>query len=630
MCGLAGAAGLIDQAAIDTVGAMNVAQKHRGPDAHGFYQSGRGEFGVALAHRRLAIIDLSPEANQPMQERRSGCVIVFNGEIYNYAELREELTKAGARFETQGDTEVILQAWVHWGPDAVKRFRGIFAFALWDPRVRQLHLVRDALGIKPLYWALRGKTVYFASELRALLDGGHPRRLDVEGVASFAWHGFVRGPGTIIAGVHLLPAATTLTLSTPGEVPRPQAWWTLPQAAPGTISQEQLAATLRDTVRMQLVSDVPLAVFLSGGIDSSAVAALACQAGGGQIHTFNVGFDEPALDESASAAKVAAQLGTAHQTLRIGAADFQRLLPDALASLDQPTFDAINTFVVSRAVRSAGITVALAGTGGDELFGGYKSFIDLPRGMRLPRPAALGMMAHLLVSATTRAALALGGVPPQTRWGKLADVLRADSLVALYQASYALFSSELYAELTKKLPTRWPHGLSTEQEALLSPLAHGATLHAISNLELSSFIGERLLRDTDAASMASSLEARVPLLDHVLIETVAGVTEAERFEPLGRKQALRTAALGNLDPALFERPKSGFVLPIETWCRQTLKDTLDATFADAPGFERVGLDPRAAAAVWHSFCARRPGIYWSRVWALFVLVDWCRRHRVSL
>lgn len=630
MCGVAGAVGFIDDAAVEAVAAMNLAQRHRGPDGDGFFQSGRGEFEVALAHRRLAIIDLTTEANQPMVEPDSGCAIVFNGEIYNFAELRRELAARGATFRTQGDTEVILQAWARWGPDAVRRFRGIFAFALWDPRVRQLHLVRDALGIKPLYFAVRGKTLYFASEVRALLAGGQPRRLDPDGVASFTWQGYVRGPGTIVDGVRLLPAASTLTLKAPGQLPEPQTWWALPRAAPGTVSSEQLAHTLRETVRMQLVSDVPLGIFLSGGIDSSAVAALACEAGQGRIHTVNIGFDQAALDESAYAEKVAAQLGTSHQTLRIGGEDFERLLPDALGSLDQPTFDGINTYLVSRAVREAGMTVALAGTGGDELFGGYKSFVDLPRGQRLPRSASLGLAADLLAQLATRAALALGEVPPQTRWGKLADVLNAEDLVDLYQASYALFSSQLYGELTQALPVHWPRGLSPSQLAGLKALAQGPALHAISNLELASFIGERLLRDTDAASMAASLEARVPLLDHVLIETVAGLSEKDRFEPLGRKQALRTAALGKLDPALFERPKSGFVLPIEAWCRKTLKGAMDDVFANGPAFTRVGLDPRAAAAVWKSFGAGRPGIYWSRVWALFILSDWARRHRVSL
>lgn len=634
MCGIAGAVGLIDDNVGGAVAAMSLAQQHRGPDGEGTFRSGTGDFEVALAHRRLAIIDLSTNANQPMREPITGCVVVFNGEIYNFAELRKELEARGAVFRTHSDTEVILHAWVAWGPDAVKRFRGIFAFALWDPRARSLSLVRDPLGVKPLYWALRGKTLYFASEVRALLDGGQPRRLDRTGLASFIWQGFVRGPATVVEGVTLLPAASTLTVTAAGDVPQATTWWSLPRAAPGTTSRARLAEVLRDTVRMQLVSDVPLAVFLSGGIDSSAVAALAVEAGAGAVRTVNIGFDEAALDESRHAAAVAAALHTEHQSLTITGADFERQLPDALASLDQPTFDGINTYLVSRAVRQAGMTVALAGTGGDELFGGYQSFLDLPRALRLPRGGllggALGAGAHVLARGATKAALALDQVPPQTRFGKLADVLGAADLVALYQTSYALFSGELYAELTAPLRLRLREGLTDAQRRRLAPLIDGPVLHAVSNLELASFIGERLLRDTDAASMAASLEARVPLLDHVLIEAVAGMDERERFHPLGRKQALRAAALARLDPQLFERPKQGFVLPIESWAKQTLRRTMDETFGDARALAAVGLDARSVRALWRSFTAGRPGIYWSRVWALFVLVDWARRHRVTL
>ncbi len=626
MCGVAGVVGRVDESVVDALSAMSAAQRHRGPDGEGVFVSGRSDFDVALAHRRLAIIDLSAAANQPMHDQASGCVIVFNGEIYNFAALRQQLEAGGARFATHGDTEVILQAYLA----AVPRLRGIFAFALWDPRSRVLHLARDPLGIKPLYWAQRGSTVYFASEVRALLAGGQPRMLDPEGIASFAWQGFVRGPGTIVRGVELLPAASTLTFSASAMRPEPRTYWRLPRAAPGTVSREELASTLREAVAMQLVSDVPVGVFLSGGIDSSAVAALACEAGRGAVRTFNIGFDESALDESRFADQVAEQLGTEHRTLRVSATDFRRSLPDALGSLDQPTFDGINTYLVSRAVREAGITVALAGTGGDELFGGYKSFVDLPRGQRLPRLPGMGLAMHLLTSAATRGALRFGEVPPQTRFGKLADVVRAPDLAALYQASYALFSSELYHALTARLSPRSRLGLSREQHDALARLSQGPTLHAISNLELASFIGERLLRDTDAASMAVSLEARVPLLDHVLIEKVAGLDERERFWPLGRKQALRTAALHKLDPAIFERPKSGFVLPIEAWCRQALKATMDEAFADQAAFLRVGLEPRVVAALWRSFCAGRPGIYWSRIWALYVLADWSQRHRMSL
>jgi asparagine synthase (glutamine-hydrolysing) len=637
MCGLVGAAGLIDDASVAAVARMNDAQAHRGPDGHGAWTSaqGSGLFDVSFGHRRLAIIDLSPAGAQPMHEPQSGCVITFNGEIYNYLELRHELEAKGAQFVSNSDTEVILRAYVAWGIDgAVRRFRGIFAFALWDPRERTLHLARDPMGIKPLYWRVSERRVYFASELRALLMCGTPRKLDATGVASFLWHGFVTGPSTIIEGVRLLPAASYMTLRDGKLSPEPTQYWQLPAEHAGATSEEALAHTLRETVRMQLIADVPLGVFLSGGIDSSSLAALACEVAPSAVKTFNVGFDEPELDESRHAEAVARALGTEHRSLRITESDFRLQLPAALAAIDQPTFDAINTYLVSRAVRDAGVTVALAGTGGDELFGGYRSFRDLPRAARLPVPAALGALAHAVAGVVTAGALGLGGVPPQTRWGKLADVLSAGGdLVDLYQSSYALFSSELYARLAARV---LPHagvsrGLTAQQRADAETLTRGQpSLHAVSLLELRSFIGERLLRDTDAASMAAALEARVPLLDHKVIEAVAGVSPMQRFEPLGRKALLRRCALGKLDARLFERPKSGFVLPIDTWCRRSLREPMDALYRDRALCERAGVCNRTALALWRSFQAGRPGIYWSRVWAIYVYLHWCEQQRVSL
>jgi asparagine synthase (glutamine-hydrolysing) len=639
MCGLVGAAGLLDSKTLEAVARMNDAQVHRGPDGQGSWSSApqgtSGDFEVALGHRRLAIIDLSPGGAQPMHDGQTGCVLVFNGEIYNYRALRDELVKRGDQFSSTSDTEVILRAYAAWGLGAVTRFRGIFAFALWDPRTRALHLVRDPMGIKPLYWTVRGRTVYFASELRALLAGGAARRLDPSGVASFLWHGFVVGPQTMIDGVRLLPAAAHVTLTAGDLSPEPTLYWRLPAAREGSTSVEALGETLRETVRMQLISDVPLGVFLSGGVDSSAVAALACEVAGGAVKTFNIGFDEPELDESRYAAEVARGLGTEHRALRITEDDFRRQLPQALDAIDQPTFDAINTYLVSRAVREAGMTVALAGTGGDELFGGYRSFVDLPRAARMPAlPHMVGSAVHAVANAVTQGALALGEVPPQTRWGKLADVLTSGGdFVELYQSFYALFSSELYERLAAPVAARaqLQHGLTAEQLAASRALTGGQrTLHTVTLLELGSFIRERLLRDTDMASMAVSLEARVPLLDHAVIEAAAGVRQEERFLPLGRKEVLKRAALSRLDPKIFDRPKSGFVLPIDAWCRRGLRATMDQLYRDDGLCARAGVDAKAAGALWRSFQAGRPGIYWSRVWAIFVLLHWCARHEVSL
>lgn len=671
MCGIAGAIrripGGVDASSRPRNGRiagfverMSQAQCHRGPDGSGLWQSSAQE--VVLGHRRLAILDLSPAGAQPMVDTESGCAITFNGEIYNFLEIRRDLETLGETFSSSGDTEVVLKAHKRWGIDAVKRFRGIFALALWDPQARAVHLVRDQMGIKPLYWTtIRDshadeEIVLFASEVRALLaSGAVPRRLDPSAIASYLWHGFVIGPNTIVEGVHLLPAATILTIEM-NHRPDPsrqnsrkmRRYWQMPSSAGRKSTEDDLRDELRNTVRMQLVADVPVGVFLSGGVDSSAVAAQASDVAPGAVHTFTIGFDVAAYDETHYAQQVAEAIKSHHTSIVLTEQTFQAQLPDAFTAIDQPTFDGINTYFVSRAARNAGMTVALAGTGGDELFGGYRSFIDLPRVLRasawLPMPGARGITRRAMDCALTRGSRlassltwdALGIAPPQTRWGKLGDVLRAaPDVLDLYQVFYALFTRETQATLADSMVRQHLQqqhcGLPTDVAlAWRQRIDDSGLLHAISTLELSSFIGERLLRDTDAASMAVALEVRVPLLDHVLLEAVAGIEPSRRFHPVGRKQLLRDVALSRIDPTVFDRPKSGFVLPIDTWARRRLQPQMEAVFIDPQLAGRAGLRSQALKTLWSSFVDGRPGIYWSRIWALYVLLSWCQTHDVSL
>jgi len=642
MCGIAGAVGVLDAEVIEAVRRADARQVHRGPDAAGFWCSSAAGPGAVLAHRRLAIVDLSPEANQPMVDRATGTAIVFNGEIYNFPDLRRTLEAEGLAFESRSDTEVLLRAWLRWGEGCLSRLRGMFAFAVWEPRARRVVLARDRLGIKPVYVARvprpAGDVVLFASELRALLATGLVgRRLDETGLETYLWHGFVVGPGTLLRGVRRLEPGTWLSLGLEGGLSeREGRFWSLPAFAPGGGDPEALGAELEAAVRMRLVSDVPLGIFLSGGVDSSAVTALAVRSGGGAIRTFNVGFEEARFDESAHARAVAERLGTQHAELRLAPAAFAASLDSALRAIDQPTFDAINTYVVSRAVREAGITVALAGTGGDELFGGYTSFRDLPRLARASR--LLRVVPRAFLSAAARAlARAIfgrsGAAPPQLRFAKLGDLLAQQGrLVDLYQLCYALFTPAFLRELAPGLDwARTRSGLPAPRaEALEAAIAGSPMLHAISMLELSSFIGERLLPDTDAASMAVALEVRVPLLDHRVVELLSAVDPVQRFEPIGRKRLLRQLALGDLDPALFERPKQGFVLPIEEWLRAALGRRVEETLLDADTCRSVGLEPTTVERLWRAYREEAPGIYWSRPWSLFVLLDWCREHGVAL
>lgn len=645
MCGIAGAIGALNDELQRVVAVMSGAQVHRGPDSGGIWTSpacsdGRG---ACFAFRRLAILDLTSDGDQPMRDEATGNVIVFNGEIYNHAEIRRELEAAGDVLRSRSDTEVLLRAYGRWGEACLDKLRGMFAFAIHDARRRVVVLARDRLGIKPLYYTQvdtpRGSALLFASELRSLLASGSiARQLDRSALSTYLWNGFVLGSQSIVAGVRELEAGcvATIDLARPDVVAR--RYWRLPQARASAGTPSELRATLLETVRQHLMSDVPVGVFLSGGIDSSAIASLAVRSGASDVRTFNVAFDEAQFDESKHARAVAQALGTRHEEIRLDERAFADGLDDALGALDQPSFDALNTWFVSRAVRRAGVTVALAGTGGDELFGGYKSFRDLPRARRAQRlssalPQSLVRRAARSLAHTGARGPRNAEVPPQTRWGKLDDLLATDgSWVELYQVSYALYTRAFLERIAPELgDLHSRYGIEPELRTQLeSWIERAPELHAISMLELHMFLGQRLLRDTDAASMAVSLEVRVPLVDHRVVEVVAALDERTRFEPLGTKRCLREIGLEGLDPALFERPKSGFVLPIERWCRAHLSQRIAATFADRHACAAAGLESKALTQLFDAYLAGAPGLYWSRVWAPFALISWCQRHKVSL
>jgi asparagine synthase (glutamine-hydrolysing) len=644
MCGIAGIIGRLDAPNYAALQRMSNAMRHRGPNADGEWfsdQDDRG-WGALLAHRRLSILDLSVAGAQPMVDPVTGHVIVFNGEIYNFADLRQRLEAQGETFSSTGDTAVMLRALGLHGSDAVSWLRGMFAFASWDPKHRRLLLARDPLGIKPLYLARSsdpgaGWSLAFASELRALLASGllGTPQLDPQAVASTVWNGFVVGPGTAVKGVELVSPGQLMEFDVSGREVRREDYWCIPENSPAPdMDDDTLAEILEDGLRLHLVSDVPLAVLLSGGVDSSAMANLAQRAAQTRVHTFTLAFKEQDFNEGAVARRVADAIGTEHHEVTLTEESFVANLDAALDSLDQPTFDALNTYYISQAIRSAGFTVALSGTGGDELFGGYRSFRDLPilhgwlrRMGWLPRNLQL-TAARL---ATWRLHRSRASVAPQTRWSKLPDMLgRGDDLLGLYQLAYTLFlpgfqrellASDFVEPLSDGLPSFVRRRLSAETRGR-SPLS------AISVMEQRIFLGERLLRDNDVASMASSLEQRMPLVDSVLFESVDRLPETARYQPLGRKAALRRIGLRGLDPALFDRPKRGFVLPFDRWIKRGLKDAMDETLRDPHAVASAGLDPDAVARLWRAYLDGAPGLYWSRVWSVYILIRWCHRNAV--
>lgn len=645
MCGIAGIIGRIDNTNQGALRRMGTAMCHRGPDGEQSWISPADSEGMGclLLHRRLAILDLTDFAAQPMVDPVKKHVIVFNGEIYNYNLLRDELVAAGEKFESTGDTAVMLRALALWGPRAVERLRGMFAFGLWNPEARQLTLSRDPLGIKPLYVCTNpdanGKwRLAFASEVRALLASGlvASPALDQAAVASVVWNGFVMGPGTIVRGIEQLWPGQVVVHDRAGRRLSEENSWHIPPPATGKPCDEaELREALQLSVKEHLISDVPLGVFLSGGVDSSAIANLAQRVSGTPINTFTLTFDESEYDEGPIAKQIAAMIGTHHHESRLTEEKFRANLDAALDSLDQPSFDGINSYYVSRAVKEAGLTVALSGAGGDELFGGYESFHQLPRLLRFMNSA--GYAPGILREAGARFVDLLAGrgrgvIRPQTRWAKLPDMIRrGPDVVGLYQTIYSLFRRDFQRQLLAV-----PAGVAVDglpaamRDRLALEIAHRSPLEAVSVLEQRCFLGERLLRDTDAASMAVSIETRLPLVDRVLVETVTRIPDDRRFLPPRRKQMLRNIGLEGLDLKLFDRPKSGFVLPFDKWIRRGLTKTMADTLLAPELCRSVGLNPETVGRLWKAFQSGQRGLYWSRIWAIYMLLRWCSRHNVKL
>jgi asparagine synthase (glutamine-hydrolysing) len=650
MCGIAGIIGRVGEANLSALAKMNRAMRHRGPDDEGTWSSPAGADGLGcmLTHRRLSILDLSPAGHQPMIDPVGGQAIVFNGEIYNYVDLRHELVAGGHEIKSTGDTAVMLRALAVWGTDAVRRLRGMFAFGMWDQKTRRLLLARDPLGIKPLYLCQNPEpdgdwSLMFASEVRAILASGLLKnpRLNPAAVSSVVWNGFVVGPQTAVVGIDSLPPGELIEFDERGRTSGSQQFWTFPHDRSQSASEADAAHAIEESVRLHLASDVPIGVFLSGGIDSSAVANLAQRQSQTPVHTFTLVFEEEKFNEGPHAAKIARAIGTHHREIMLTESRFIQTLQEAIGSLDQPTFDGLNSYFVSRAVREAGLVVALSGTGGDELFGGYTSFSRLPRLLRLFGGDGLHRKpARVLAAGAASAAVAVArrgrgsSVGSQTGWVKLPDILaQTPNLTAMYQLAYSLFLPKFQRELLGEAcrATASDDGLNDPFRRRLSGELDGRSpLSAIGTLEHRLFLGERLLRDTDAASMAVSLETRLPLVDQNVSEAIEGVDEAARFEPLGRKAMLRRIGLRGLDPNLFERPKSGFVLPFDAWIRRGMGPAVSESLLDASRVSASGLESRAVAKLWNAFNDGHRGIYWSRLWAIFALVDWCHRYGVLL
>jgi len=626
MCGLAGIVSLGGEASkvLDAVGRMTDAMRHRGPDDGAMRLLSDAAPVVAFGHRRLSIIDLSANGQQPMTDAASGTSIIFNGEIFNFRALRAELQAHGHVFQTLTDTEVILRGYLAWGEHVVARLNGMFAFAIWDGRNRGVLLARDALGVKPLYVHEVAGKISFASEVRALLaSGGVERRLDLDGVRSYLAYGSVQHPLTLVRGVRSLAPGHLAWVREGAMLVRP--FWTLPLTrdgeAPRQLSLPAIREALVEAVQSQLVADVPLGAFLSGGIDSSAIALLMREGGASDVRTFNVCFADAAYDERTFARRAAEAAGAVHHDIEFGVDEFHDQLPTALAAYDQPSVDGVNTWFISRAVRAAGLTVALAGVGGDELFVGYGGFAKARRAEWATN------LSHL---APKPVRIAIGKRMQRLGWSE--GLRKAGALLSTPLPAYFSVRRVFGPVVADRLlaPEHRDGGVETWtaiQLASLDDALHSSDpINRISALELRTYMLSTLLRDTDQMSMAHALEVRVPLIDQSLVEVILPLPGESKLSRTTPKPLLVDPLNGMIPDECVHRPKRGFTLPYAEWLRQGA----GAEAVEARLGSRDGLGPLDRHQVDLMRADFRDGrVGWSRVWGLFVLADWCARHEIT-
>ena len=631
MCGIFGIVSREGDVSRDVLARALKCLAHRGPDDSGAVVidgSASAPCQLGFAHTRLSIIDLSPLGHQPMQDPVSGNCIVFNGEIYNFRELRKELEAAGVEFKSHSDTEVILAAYRVWGESCLTRLGGMFAFALWDAPRKRLLLARDPMGIKPLYYHQSKQNFIFASEVRTLLQTGLvARKADPTGVLSYLEFGSVYEPWTIVEGVMAVPPGHVLTVEN-GSVSSREYWNPLKasrtesnaSSGNGIATADQLPGILRDAVLSHLVSDVPVGVFLSGGIDSSALVAILSH-NGVRANTFALVFHEKEFNEGQYSREIARRFGTEHQEIPVSQQDTLAVLPEALCAMDQPTIDGVNTYLVSAKTRAAGVKVALTGLGADEMFAGYSNFRRVPkmevlseRFGRLPRLARRPLSASVALFA---------GKGDRSR--KLAQLATGhDSIVHPYFLVRTLFGA---AEREALFST--PDYQASQQSldrVLQESVTAGESLdpvNRVSYLESHFYMRNTLLRDSDFMSMAHGLELRVPFLDRALVEACFRIPGDKKLQG-DRPKSLLLANLGvELPSEIVNRPKRGFTLPFERWLRGEMRPVVEDALLNS-GWDQTSISASAVREVWNRFLTGETS--WSRPWSLFVLKRWCEQN----
>lgn len=647
MCGIAGFLGAPGESSSGeiekTVRKMGERLVHRGPDADGAWAD--PDAGIALAHRRLSIIDLSPAGAQPMHSADGRWVIALNGEIYNFPDLRAELEGTGARFRGHSDTEVFVEAVSAWGFErALERANGMFAFALWDRRERRLHLARDRIGEKPLYYGRIAAGWLFGSELKALRHHpGFDAELDRDALALFFRHGYVPAPWSIYRGIHKVVPGAVVTVAH-GAEPIERRYWSAadawergarhPFAGAAEAARDQLETLLRDSVRIRMHADVPLGAFLSGGIDSSTIVALMQAQSSRPVRTFTIGFREDGFDEAKMAKEVARHLGTEHTDLYLSGEDALAVVPRIPELYDEPFADSsqIPTFLVSRLAREH-VTVTLSGDGGDELFGGYTRYVLADAAWRAV--SRVPAFARGLIASTIRS---LPGGPWDRMLAAIAPLLpaRVSRLGTSFRRRQMaeLFGSRTRQDLYRGLVSIWRRPdmivrrASEPRTAFTSDTPPGLTTYAseMSYLDLVSYLPDDILVKVDRASMAVSLEARVPMLDHRLVELAASLPQDLRERDSKQKWVLRQVLHRYVPAKLVERPKMGFGVPMDAWIRGPLRGFAQDLLAPARLARDGVLEPRPVTELLQAHLSGRENAQ-APLWHALVFQAWLDAQR---
>ena len=592
MCGIAGIItnNKYQDTLGDLAGKMQNALRHRGPDDQGMFVSQSRQ--AALAHTRLSIIDLSSAGHQPMPSQDKRFWITFNGEIYNFRALRLELEKKGEIFQSFSDTEIILKLYQREGIDCLHKIRGMFAFAIWDEIEKSCFLVRDPFGIKPLYYFSDGNILIFASELRALLSTQIPKKqLSKEGLYGYFLSGSVPEPYTMIERIFSLQAGRWMRWQN-GKLESPKRYWKIefkPEKTTFVEACQKVRNSLINSIENHFVSDVPLGVFLSGGIDSSSLVALARKTQKGNLFTYTVTFEESGWNEGPIARKVAEKFNTNHTEYLITAQEARKMFDSFLDNVDQPTIDGFNTYCISKIAKENGAKVLLSGLGSDELFGGYQSFRKIPRMIYWGHVLCFLHLANVLSSAL--------GKRDKPYLRRIADFLHKDhSAMDAYRSLRGIFS-ETEAEL---LMPQYISDFTPSFPFVDIPSNVHSLKDEISYLELSYYMRNQLLRDSDVMSMAHGVEIRVPFVDRVFFEDLSSIPSNMRILP---NKKLLVNSVPELPKETYNRPKQGFLLPFQDWIRKDWeRDLLEV---EVPKGVTVDL--------------------WYRRWSLFVLNRWWQK-----